>query len=293
MGDIEFAPLETYAFADTIYRLLRGKFLRAVSVGFLPTRYAFVDNDADRGFGIDFLEQSLLEISVCPVPANPNALQMARRKGIDTRPLMEWAERTLDGDGRTSLPHAELESLRRAAKEPPMTRQTPRRSPAKPRSGGANENDPPENAPVASCGRKSEDQCGMSDPSECAIHAGVDPDAVDDDKRLSAALRRLLGHRKDGTADYPGNDDLPLAHEDAIRVAHKCLRTSKAFITEAMGQHAKALNLLDGVVDALDTDSSDGTDKPDPDAAPDADAGDDKAKQLRRAAALRAKHPAV
>ena len=45
LGDIEFAPPETYAFADTIYRLLLGKFLRAVSVGFLPTRYAFVDND--------------------------------------------------------------------------------------------------------------------------------------------------------------------------------------------------------------------------------------------------------
>ncbi len=100
LGDIEFAPPETYAFADTIYRLVLGKFLRAVSVGFMPTRYAFVENDPERGFGIDFLEQALLEISVCPVPANPNALQEARRKGIDTRPLVEWAERTLDGDGR-------------------------------------------------------------------------------------------------------------------------------------------------------------------------------------------------
>ena len=132
LGDIEFAPPETYAFADTIYRLVLGKFLRAVSVGFLPTRYAFVENDPERGFGIDFLEQALLEISVCPVPANPNALQEARRKGIDTRPLVEWAERTLDGDGKATLPRAELERLRRAAKEPTMTRPTPRRTAGKP-----------------------------------------------------------------------------------------------------------------------------------------------------------------
>ena len=125
LGDIEFAPPETYAFADTIYRLVLGKLLRAVSVGFLPTRYAFVENDPERGFGIDFLEQTLLEISVCPVPANPNALQEARRKGIDTRPLVEWAERTLDDAGKASLPRAELERLRRAAKEPAMTARTP------------------------------------------------------------------------------------------------------------------------------------------------------------------------
>jgi HK97 family phage prohead protease len=79
LGDIEFAPPETYAFADTIYRLLLGKFLRAVSVGFLPTRYAFVDNDPDRGFGIDFLEQALLEISVCPVPANRRGSRASTR----------------------------------------------------------------------------------------------------------------------------------------------------------------------------------------------------------------------
>jgi HK97 family phage prohead protease len=269
LGDIAFAPLETYAFADTIYRLLLGKFLRAVSVGFLPTKHLFVQDDPARPWGIDFLEQSLLEISVCPVPANPNALAEARRKGIDTRPVMEWAERTLDGGGKVILPRKELERLRIAAKEPPMTAtRTPRSgSPPGARSGGASEVDPTTGgALVASCGRKSEDECGMTDPSECAIHAGVDPNAVDDDKRFAAALRRLIGHGKAGTAEYPGNDDLPLAHEDAIRVAHKCLRTSKAFMAEAANQHTKALSLLDGVVDALDT-----APDTDPDAAPPTD----------------------
>ena len=115
MGDIEFARPETYAFAEAIYRLLLDKFIRAVSVGFMQIKYRFAENDPDRAFGVDFLEQSLLEISVCPVPANPNALAEARRKGIDTRPLIEWAERTLDGGGKVILPRAELERLRMAA----------------------------------------------------------------------------------------------------------------------------------------------------------------------------------
>jgi HK97 family phage prohead protease len=287
LGDIEFAPPETYAFADTIYRLVLGKFLRAVSVGFLPTRYAFVENDPERGFGIDFLEQSLLEISVCPVPANPNALQEARRKGIDTRPLVEWAERTLDGEGRASLPLGELERLRRAAKEPTMIRPTPRRTAGQPththRADGAEEADPTAGgAVVGNCGRKPDEQCGMSDPSERSIHAGAEMDLDPEEARRLAGLlaRMFLPRRK-------GGGELPLEHEDAIRVAHKCLRTSKAFLTEAVSQHSKAIDLLGGVVDALDTAdpiSATAPDNTDPD-APDAE----KAAQLLRAAAVKAR----
>jgi len=289
LGDIEFAPPETYAFADTIYRLVLGKFLRAVSVGFMPTRYAFVENDPERGFGIDFLEQSLLEISVCPVPANPNALQEARRKGIDTRPLVEWAERTLDGEGRASLPLGELERLRRAAKESTMTRPTPRRTAGKPtnahRSGGAEETDPTAGgAIVGNCGRKADEPCGMTDPSECSVHAGAELDLDSEEaKRLAGLLARLFPRRKDGGPD----DDVPLEHEDAIRVAHKCLRTSKAFLTEAVSQHSKAIDLLGGVVDALDAADPISSTAP-PDAGTEVPDGE-KAAQLARATALKAR----
>ena len=37
MGDITFATAEEYAFADTIYRLTKGGYINAVSVGFMPT----------------------------------------------------------------------------------------------------------------------------------------------------------------------------------------------------------------------------------------------------------------
>ena len=88
VGDIEFAAAEVYDFADTIYRLVKGGFLKAVSVGFMPKEWAF-SSDKNRPYGIDFKKQTLLEISVCPVPCNPNALGEARSLGVDTRPLVD------------------------------------------------------------------------------------------------------------------------------------------------------------------------------------------------------------
>jgi len=73
VGDIEFAKAEEYAFADTIFRLVSAKFLNAGSVGFLPIKYS-LSKDKDRPGGIDFHRQELLEFSMCPVPANANAL---------------------------------------------------------------------------------------------------------------------------------------------------------------------------------------------------------------------------
>lgn len=65
----EFATKEQYAFADTVYQLIRGGFLNAARVGFLPQRHAY--NEARGG---DSLEQELLEYSVVPIPANAEAL---------------------------------------------------------------------------------------------------------------------------------------------------------------------------------------------------------------------------
>lgn len=111
VGDIEFADSETYPFADTIYRLVKGKYLNAVSVGFKPIDWAFTA-DKTRPNGIDFKKQALLEISVCPVPCNPNALVEARSAGIDTRPLKAWAERVLDSGDTGAMPRRQVEVLR-------------------------------------------------------------------------------------------------------------------------------------------------------------------------------------
>lgn len=88
----EFMPDDMNAFAGSIYRMIKGGFLNAVSVGFRCTRYAI--NEERRG--VDFLEQELLEFSVCPVPANQNALVAASADGIDLEPLREWVQTTIE-----------------------------------------------------------------------------------------------------------------------------------------------------------------------------------------------------
>ena len=121
-GDIEFATADDYPFADTIYRLVKNKFLKAVSVGFLPLDYEFA-KDASRPYGLNFLRQKLLEISVCCVPCNPNALSEARSIGIDTEPLRDWASKVLDTGGSVLVPRDLLEETFRQAKTPRTVRQ--------------------------------------------------------------------------------------------------------------------------------------------------------------------------
>ena len=122
MGDIEFMSAEISPFADSIYRMIKAGFVRAVSVGFIPLKWAFV-NDKDRPYGIDFSKQELIEISVCPVPCNPNALQEAKSLGIDTGPLREWASRVLDEGAHVLVPRSLLEETFRQAKTPRTVRQ--------------------------------------------------------------------------------------------------------------------------------------------------------------------------
>ena len=88
----EFAPAEVYPFAETIYQLILGGFLKATSVGFRPLKFLY---NSERG-GVDFAEQELLEFSLVPVPANPEALMDAKHAGIDVEPLKQWAEGVIE-----------------------------------------------------------------------------------------------------------------------------------------------------------------------------------------------------
>lgn len=63
--DVEFAEKEN-PFAKMVSDLVKGKFLNAVSVGFMPLAY---DNDGK------MIKQELLELSVVNVPANQDALR--------------------------------------------------------------------------------------------------------------------------------------------------------------------------------------------------------------------------
>jgi HK97 family phage prohead protease len=79
---IEFAPRETYEFADTIYKLYKGGFIHATSVGFVPID--FVDGDGEKTPRRTYKKQELLELSGCPVPSNPDALRLACDSGVVT-----------------------------------------------------------------------------------------------------------------------------------------------------------------------------------------------------------------
>lgn len=93
LADATFVTEDVMKFADMIFKLYKGGFMNAVSVGFMPDERVWSE---DQG-GIKFLTQELLEFSAVPVPANANALQIARSTGgIDIGPLKSWAEDLLD-----------------------------------------------------------------------------------------------------------------------------------------------------------------------------------------------------
>jgi len=82
MFQVEFADEETYPFADTIYKLYKGGFLKATSVGFIPLEWE--DGKDDKAPRRIYKKQELLELSGVPVPANPEALVSARDQGCIT-----------------------------------------------------------------------------------------------------------------------------------------------------------------------------------------------------------------
>jgi len=111
MAEVEFMPREISGFADAVFRALQGGYLSATSVGFAPIKYAFSEEDG-RSFGIDFLEQELLELSIVPVPANAEALIEGRSAaGLDIAPFRAWAEKMLAADGQAVIPRERLEAM--------------------------------------------------------------------------------------------------------------------------------------------------------------------------------------
>lgn len=88
IADCEFMPDGMNDFADTVWRAVEAGFLKASSVGFMPTvEPNLIRGDADEsGYrpitGFEFIGQELLELSVVPVPANPAALALARDMGM-------------------------------------------------------------------------------------------------------------------------------------------------------------------------------------------------------------------
>jgi len=82
MFQVKFATAEEYPFADTIYKLYLGGYLKATSVGFQDLEREPITDKDGKQVGWRFKKQELYELSAVPVPANPNALIMAVQKGV-------------------------------------------------------------------------------------------------------------------------------------------------------------------------------------------------------------------
>lgn len=82
VGDIHFATAEENPNAEIVYQMVKGGYINSVSVGFQPIEWSQT-KDKSRPGGIDFKKQELLEVSVVPIPANPNAIALAKAAGLD------------------------------------------------------------------------------------------------------------------------------------------------------------------------------------------------------------------
>src|SRR5438477_3984349 len=87
--------------AKIAYGLYRGKFLNAVSVGFIPLRWQEGGDKA--AYSRKYLEQELLEVSAVAIPANPQALALGVKSGAvqkaDLSDLADLIHQTLDTSG--------------------------------------------------------------------------------------------------------------------------------------------------------------------------------------------------
>ena len=86
-GHLELAPEGTSQRIDEIRRLIAAGILRAVSVGFRVLERKARKNDNGDYVGEHFLRQELLETSLVSVPANANALAVAKSLQISADTL--------------------------------------------------------------------------------------------------------------------------------------------------------------------------------------------------------------
>jgi hypothetical protein len=93
----EFTPRDINPLGYMVLQLIDFNALRGSSVGFRPIEFEEA-KDRDGWMPINYGRKELLEWSVTPVPANPEALVGAKDAGIDLTPFVPWAEEVLDSD---------------------------------------------------------------------------------------------------------------------------------------------------------------------------------------------------
>ncbi|MFO0607276.1 MAG: HK97 family phage prohead protease [Polyangiales bacterium] len=84
LATLRFVSGDVNPKAEQVWQLIQEGVLRAVSVGFIPHTYRW-EKQADREVLV-LTDNELVEISVVPVPANPEALARMRARALAARP---------------------------------------------------------------------------------------------------------------------------------------------------------------------------------------------------------------
>jgi len=298
MGDVEFMTADLSPFSDTVFQMVKGGWIKACSVGFRPLKYAFASpgQGGDRpAWGIDFKQQELLEVSICPVPCNANALVAAKAAGIDVGLIRQWAEEVLDRPDSVAVPRAELIEWWKAAKTPKAIRQ--KYASAKPpkkedalETGDGDEQEI-QTKVGGNCGRSKAIACGMKSVEDCAVHNG-------DAAPASAPTCGLSSDQPCGMK----NAGECIQHKEAHILAKAGRRISaatKALMQQAIDYHQKGVDCLNKAManDAADADgdndgdtTTDGSGKTSEDISHSADTlteEQQREKRKQEAAALR------
>ncbi len=114
MCTVQLARKNTSGIVDTVRELLNQGMLRAVSVGFSPTvpPEPIVDKSGKMS-GFKYVGQRLLEISVVGIPANPNALAIAKSHGLQDREINRLFTKSNAGILRNYRAQLDLLKLKR------------------------------------------------------------------------------------------------------------------------------------------------------------------------------------
>lgn len=91
IAKLNLADAGTSPLVDKIRRLVEQRILRACSVGFRSLKKEKLNEEADDWFGpFKYLKSELVECSLVSVPANPNALQVAKSVGISDTDVRQF-----------------------------------------------------------------------------------------------------------------------------------------------------------------------------------------------------------
>ncbi len=98
MVDVKLAPLGISAIIDTVRGLLDARILKAVSIGFSAKEWEPIRDDDNNFTGYKFLKSLLHEISIVSIPANDEALAIAKSFNLSQRHMQEMFTRDPKAD---------------------------------------------------------------------------------------------------------------------------------------------------------------------------------------------------